>query len=131
MQLSSPGIQCLAVFFLLPFFTANAWGDQNGWTDLSAKGLESWATPTGEWLVAGSAVLDPQNPKLLATKPGHGILVNGPKGRTRNLLSKEKFGDIEVHLEFLIPQRSNSGVKFEGLYEIQISDSYGVAKPKA
>lgn len=125
------GIRCLAVFVLLPLFPADAWGDQNGWTDLSAKGLEPWATPTGEWFVAGSAALDPQNPKLLATKPGRGILANGPKGRTRNLLSKEKFSDIEVHLEFLIPQRSNSGVKFEGLYEIQIFDSYGVEKPKA
>jgi hypothetical protein len=75
--------------------------------------------------------MDAKNPKMLMANPGRGVLVNGPKGRTRNLLSKQKFGDIEAHLEFLIPQRSNSGVKFEGLYEIQISDSHGVQHPKA
>jgi hypothetical protein len=75
--------------------------------------------------------MDPQDPKRLTAKPGNSVLVNGPKGRTRNLLSKQKFGDIESHIEFLIPERSNSGVKFEGLYEIQILDSYGVQTPKA
>jgi hypothetical protein len=101
------------------------------WINLSAGGLEPWVSPTGDWLVAGSVAMNPENSKVLATKPGHGVLVNGLNGRTRNLLSKQKFGDIEAHLEFLIPQRSNSGVKFEGLYEIQIFDSYGVRQPKA
>src|SRR5207249_1277417 len=32
----------------------------------------------------------------------------------------------EAHVEFLIPKGSNSGVKFQGLYEIQIYDSWGV-----
>jgi hypothetical protein len=74
--------------------------------------------------------MDSKNPKRLTATPGKGILVNGPTGRTRNLLTKQQFGDIEVHLEFLIPKGSNSGVKFEGLYEIQIFDSYGVKNPK-
>ena len=59
------------------------------------------------------------------------MIVNGPIGTTRNLLSKDSFGDLEAHFEFLVPKGSNSGVKFEGLYEIQIVDSYGVAKPTA
>jgi len=67
---------------------------------------------------------------MLETKLGHGILVNGRKGRTVDLITKQKFRDVEVHLEFLIPKSSNSGVKFEGLYEIQILDSFGVKKPK-
>jgi hypothetical protein len=46
-------------------------------------------------------------------------------------VSKQKFGDVEVHAEFMIPKGSNSGVKLEGLYEIQIFDSYGVEEPKA
>ena len=36
----------------------------------------------------------------------------------------------QVHLEFLVPKGSNSGVKLEGLYEIQIFDSYGVPDSK-
>jgi hypothetical protein len=31
----------------------------------------------------------------------------------------------------MIPKSSNSGVKLQGLYEIQIYDSHGVKKPKA
>src|SRR5207248_2592408 len=34
----------------------------------------------------------------------------------------------ELHMEFCIPQKSNSGVKFHGLYEIQIYDSFGAKK---
>jgi hypothetical protein len=102
------------------------------WINLSeGTELSAWKKPTGEWLVAGGVRIDPKNPKRLVTTPGKGILVNGPRGDTRNLLSKQAFGDIEVRLDFLIPKKSNSGVKFEGLYEIQIYDSYGVKKPTA
>jgi hypothetical protein len=106
--------------------------DKGGWIDLSsgAKGLDAWQGPTGDWFCADSVEPHPENPKLLRAKPGQGILVNGRKGRTHDLLSKQKFTDIEVHLEFLIPKGSNSGVKLEGLYEIQICDSFGVKKPK-
>jgi hypothetical protein len=119
----------LAVIFLASGVPVSTHADDQRWIDLS--GLESWVSPTGEWFVAGIAAMDPQDPKMLTTKPGNGVLVNGPTGRTRNLVSKQKFGDLEAHLEFLIPQRSNSGVKFEGLYEIQIYDSHGVGRPKA
>jgi hypothetical protein len=113
-------------------FSPRVRGEEGKWIALAgAKGLEAWKTPTGDWFEAESVGLDPNNPKLLAGKPGKGILVNGPKGRTRNLLSKQKFGDIEAHVEFMIPQKSNSGVKFEGLYEIQIFDSWGVKNPTA
>lgn len=100
-----------------------------GWIDLT--NLESWRSPTGAWQVVGDVGLDPKDPKRLASEPGTGILVNGKTGRTNNLISKQTFRDLEFHAEFLIPKRSNSGVKFEGLYEVQIFDSFGVAKPKA
>ena len=51
------------------------------------------------------------------------MFINGPKGRTKDLITKENFRDVEIHVEFLIPKGSNSGVKFEGLYEIQIRDT--------
>ena len=121
----------VVVFFLVSGVSAGIRAGDEQWIDLSGGGLEAWAGSTGDWFVAGSAAMNPQDPKVLATKPGKGVLVNGPTGRTRNLVSKQKYGDIEAHLEFLIPQRSNSGVKFEGLYEIQIYDSYGVQQPKA
>ena len=121
----------VTVLFLASGVLVSMRADDEPWIDLSGGGLESWVGPTGDWFVAGSAAMDPQNPKVLATRPGTGVLVNGLKGRTGNLISKQKFGDIEAHVEFLIPQRSNSGVKFEGLYEIQICDSHSVQHPKA
>jgi hypothetical protein len=103
----------------------------NDWTVLlGEKSLEAWKNPSKDWIIAGDVMLDPDNPKLLKTKLGTGVFVNGAKGRLPDLLTKEDYGDIEMHLEFNIPKGSNSGIKFCGLYEIQILDSYGVKKLK-
>jgi len=119
-------------FAVLCLFSASQAGDDTGWIDLiPEKPLEAWQTRSEEWLIGGDAELDPENPKRLATKPGHGVIVNGKKGSAKDLVSKRKFGDIEVHVEFLIPNGSNSGVKLEGLYEIQIYDSWGKKEPTA
>jgi hypothetical protein len=106
--------------------------DDSGWVGLLGDhGLEAWRTPTGDWIQGGDASIQPEQPKLLAVTLGRGTIINGKTGKTRNLVSRESFGDVEAHFEFLIPKGSNSGVKFEGLYEIQIADSFGVAKPTA
>jgi hypothetical protein len=81
--------------------------------------------------VAGDATVDPRNPRRLVAQPGSETIVNGPMGRTKDIVTREKFGDIEVHLEFVVPRGSNSGIKLEGLYEIQIADSWGVKEPTA
>jgi len=65
-----------------------------------------------EWVVSDGA---------MEVKPGSG-----------DILTKEKFGDFQLHLEFNVPYmpgatgqgRGNSGVYLHGLYEIQILDSY-------
>src|SRR5262245_62848486 len=104
--------------------------DEPAWIELVGEKatLDVWRAPAGKWVVAGDAVVDPKNEKRLVAKPGKGVLVNGPKGRERDLVTKQSFGDVEVELEFLIPKRSNSGVKFQAVYEIQIVDSYGKKK---
>jgi hypothetical protein len=103
----------------------------NDWIQLIGdKGLDAWKEPSKDWLAAGDAELDPKDPKRLAAKEGKGVYFNGDKGRTKDLVTKQKFGDVDVHLEFMIPKGSNSGVKLMGLYEIQILDSWGVKEPK-
>lgn len=55
--------------------------------------------------------------------------------RGGDILTRRKFGDFRLHVEFNIPSmpqargqgRGNSGVYMHGLYEIQVLDSYGPA----
>jgi hypothetical protein len=98
---------------------------------IGEQGLGAWRLPTGEWSVGGDALADPGRHGKLAIKPGRGTLINGLRGKTSNLVSQRDFADVDAHFEFLIPQGSNSGIKFAGLYEIQIDDSFGVAEPTA
>ncbi len=95
---------------------------------MSDQELAAWQGPAAAWILAGDARINPQDPTRLLPVSGHGVIINGANGRTRNLLSKQDFGDVEAHFEFLIPRRSNSGVKLEGLYEIQIVDSQAATK---
>lgn len=55
----------------------------------------------------------------------NGILDN-TKGGGGNLVTKQKFTDFKLHVEFRYPAGSNSGVYLRGRYEAQIVDSYGV-----
>ncbi len=49
-----------------------------------------------------------------------------------NLRTKEKFGDVQLHVEFAAPaqirgtsqNRGNSGIFLQGLYEVQVLDSW-------
>lgn len=101
------------------------------WVELIAdSGMQKWQADTGEWFVAGNAVLNAENENLLSFQPGTGVLINGPSGKTVDLHSIEEFGDVEAHIEFMVPRGSNSGVYFQGRYEIQVFDSWGVEEPK-
>jgi len=105
-------------------------GEADGWTELiQGEKMEGWRQPTAEWQTVGDAGLDPANDKKLVGKPGAGILLNGPNGRTRDLLSQQEFGDVEAHVEFMVSKGSNSGVYFMARYEVQILDSWGQKNP--
>ena len=93
------------------------------WINLINKELDAFITPTMDWQWVGGVELDPKNPRKLVGKPGEGVMWNGVKGGTRDLYTKEKFTDLEAHIEFAISKGSNSGVKMMGRYEIQITDS--------
>jgi hypothetical protein len=108
---------------------------QSGWKPLlNGKDTSGWhADDHGahEWLATRSVNWRRVfNPKLLDFNRAPGDrLVNGKTGRTKDLVTDEKFGDFELYLEFLLPKGSNSGVFLHGLYEIQIFDSFGYAGP--
>ena len=95
---------------------------------LHGNDFTGWRKPTGEWTVAGAVSLATASATNFAVAPGMGIIVNGPKGKTINLVTEAEFGDVEAHIEFCIPRRSNSGIYFMGRYEVQVYDSFGVEK---
>jgi hypothetical protein len=100
--------------------------DDRSWVVLcDGTHLDAWRKPTADWATTESVAVSAKDPKKLEGKPGTGVIYNGPQGKTRDLVSTQYFGDAEVHVEFLIPKGSNSGVKLHGHYEIQIYDSYG------
>jgi sugar phosphate isomerase/epimerase len=76
----------------------------------------------------GDTFANPKNDRLLSGKPGTGVVLNGPTGRTSHLFSKTEFGDVKAHIEFMVPKGSNSGVYFMGRYEIQVYDSFRAAE---
>lgn len=105
---------------------------KEGWTALlNGRDLAGWHAEDSKplaWFAARDVRWNaPSEPALLSAVPlPGGTIVNGTAGRTANLVSDARFGDLELYLEYLLPKGSNSGVYLQGLYEMQIKDSYGV-----
>lgn len=129
-----------ARLMLATLFTVAAVGHSSvGWnaegagqkvTIFDGKSLSGWRDPTGDWQVVQSVRVNAADPRVFALEDGHGVLVNGKNGKTANLLSKYEHGDVKAHVEFCVPEGSNSGVYLMGRYEIQVLDSWGVEQPK-
>lgn len=92
--------------------------------------LVGWRDPTGEWQAVGQVELDPADATRFQSQTGTSVLTNGREGKTVNLVSAPEFGDCEAHIEFCVPKGSNSGVYFQGRYEIQVLDSFGKTELK-
>jgi hypothetical protein len=98
--------------------------DFSGWHGQNPKQPFQWLATRG---VIWERLLGPTR---LAAMPQPGDrMLNGPNGRTVNIVTDEKFGDCELYLEFLVAKGSNSGVYLHGLYEVQVFDSFGSTEP--
>jgi hypothetical protein len=95
----------------------------------NGKDLKGWKfradAKRSKWEVAGFVSLVPDMPGRFLLKDKEGILVNGGDGRGMDLLSEVQHGDCQLHIEFNVTKGSNSGVYFQGQYEVQILDSFG------
>ena len=116
---------------------------EGGWRSLlNGKDLGGWVyrTPEKAGWTATRAVRwgGPDEPRDLQSAPQPGDrIVNTTKRSDHgtnekldvqaasDLLTTEKFGDVELYVEFLMPTNSNSGVYLQGQYEVQIYDSFG------
>ena len=96
--------------------------DFTGWKFRAKQGSEAWR-------VVSDVRLDPSDGKKLVGSGEGGsdraVLLRGPIDHGVDMYTEQEFGDCELHVEFVVPQRSNSGVYLMGRYEIQVLDSYG------
>ena len=103
--------------------------DKDGWIDLMTPDV--WKKVDDKWIFTDAVKLAPdakdRADRALRAEPKAGgtIWVNGKTGRLPNLITKDAFGDCEIHVEFLVAKGGNAGVKFHEVYEIAIQDSYG------
>jgi hypothetical protein len=103
--------------------TANAAEPVGGWIELiGGPSLDAWQEDRTGWSLAGEVKLDPEDAERLESVAGDGVLVSD--GDAVNFYTRQEFQDIEIKCEFFIPKGSNSGVKLNGLYEIQIRDTH-------
>jgi hypothetical protein len=103
----------------------------------NGKDLSNWiakadGSQTSKWTV-GVPAIAPDNPKLLVSKPGTDTAMINLAREHRDsldLYSKDRFGDVRLELELMVPQGSNSGIYVMGEYEVQVLDSFGKPKEK-
>jgi hypothetical protein len=96
------------------------------WIELSTDPTDScWREGRHRgWSAVGDVHLDPDSSRrLTGDSGGEALLSRGDS----DLYTRDEFQDALVKLEFMVPRDSNSGVKLNGHYEIQIRDTHGKA----
>jgi len=79
-----------------------------------------------KWQV-GTGKINASNPNELVVESGGMEMVNllAAGVHSVDIYTEEKWGDVLVELEVMIPKGSNSGVYLMGEYEVQVLDSFG------
>lgn len=86
----------------------------------------------GNWIIVGGVTARLDEAAPLSTSPGTGILVNtAPAASGSHLVTTWEHGDMELELDFMMPQESNSGIYLQSRYEVQLFDSWGKQHPTA
>jgi hypothetical protein len=118
--------RCCVPLAVLLFWSTLTPAAEPEWLELTGpKAADVWKGKTDGWSLVDTVKLDADNPRRLLFDGTGPIWINGTKGNAPNLVTRQSFGDCELHLEFMLPKGSNSGVKFHGHYEIQLFDSFG------
>lgn len=116
----------LAALSLVVAASATAGTPLEAPVDLFSKGdLSQCRAPLGDWAMAGDVSLNPDEDTRLVATEGSAVAINGDKGKTEDLHTAVEHGDVQLHVEFIVPKGSNSGVYLMSRYEIQVLDSWG------
>ena len=96
-------------------------------TDLGGWKLRNDKYPE-TWKAVGSVKIDPADPKNLIGEgepAADGALLRVKIEHGSDIITEKALGDCELHMEFMVPKGSNSGVYLMGQYEVQVLDSFG------
>lgn len=95
---------------------------------VSLEDLSFFKDPAKSWQLAKNVTAVPDKPNKLVVESGAGILVNYPEKKKsgEDIYSEALYGDMDLELDFMMAKGSNSGIYFQGRYEVQLRDSWGV-----
>lgn len=122
----------LALLFIIGSIAPAADAPQNlfngkdlaGWKIRDDKAKNNW-----KWV--GEAKLAGDVNKLEGGGAGgspESVLLNAELGT--DLITETSYGDVKLEVEFMLAKESNSGLFFNGQYEVQVTDSFGIADDK-
>ena len=95
-------------------------------TEMNLEDMSQFRPVADNWQIVGDVYVDQTKKRTFVSSEGTGILLNTPeKGMKENLFTTFEHGDIEMEFDVMMPVHSNSGVYFQGRYEIQLLDSWG------
>ena len=99
-------------------------------TEVPFERLDFFKNPGKSWSIVGDVSTNLQEKDVLTSSKGSGILANVPTKRQKgeDLYTNDSFGDMDLEVEYLMAKGSNSGIYLQGMYEIQLLDSWGKAK---
>lgn len=93
--------------------------------------LSAFRDPGKTWSIVGDVTVDLSENNIFDTKKGKGILLNLPtaKRKGKDLYTQFEHGDMDLELEYMMAKGSNSGIYLQGMYEVQLLDSWGKKHP--
>ncbi|GAA4322753.1 hypothetical protein GCM10023149_23290 [Mucilaginibacter gynuensis] len=99
-----------------------------GLTDLSA-----FTNPAKNWQLAGDVHMDIEKDNTIKTTKGTGVLVNVSDGKNQgqDLVFNIKHGDIDIEFDYMVARSAVSCIYLQGIYKVQLADSWGITEPKA
>ena len=98
---------------------------------ISLNDLRAFKATTENWKIVSNASIFRNKEKAIKGDMGSGVLINIPDEKAHeHIFFDFEHGDMELEMDVMMPVKSNSGLYFQGRYEVQLFDSWGIENPK-
>lgn len=100
-------------------------------TSIDLTDMSAFKPVSKNWNIVANVIADRTKKQTFSTSEGAGVLLNTPQKEAKeHLFTNFEHSDIELEFDVMMPLLSNSGIYFQGRYEIQLFDSWGVKNLK-